>query len=685
MINQTEETAPGDPPWVLGIDFGTTYTCAAVRSDRHVRELRVDGRMRLPSSVFLDDDGRLLVGQIAESRAPLAPERFEPTPKRYLEAGAEGILLGDRYLAIQEVVGAVLHVVWQEALLQHEGRQPEEVRLTHPASWRQERRGLLREAAGEAGIPEPVLLPEPEAAAVFLARELGEQSLGQGALIAVFDLGGGTFDTAVMRRTGNRFRMIGEAGGEDQIGGELFDHHLYDELGSTGLDPQEWERLQSSEELAWSRANFEFRRQVREAKEAVSRSAAQPLLVPAPVARELQVTRDELERLIRPDVERTLDITETTLKRAGVAPSQLSGIYLVGGSSRIPLVQHMVRERFGRADFKGDPKAVVAQGAVAFDSALAGEPRIPATEGGRKRPWWVIPAFATALALAVALFVILVLGGTEHVAGQVLDSRGRPLKNLRIDITNSGSCRPRGSAETTCRVYHATTDDEGRFEIAAKKDPEDGEQTQPTHYQATALFEWEGAPNGVWRYELVADPDNDKHADNLRFQAKMSGPAEGVDPGSTYAGEEDGVVNPYYGGEVRVLIEAAPDSLYPPPDSLVGVYGEDAVVTLHLTPQGPLVDGTKAPDFPSQEVRVGDLFPSGDVSIWDVPLGTWLVTGEVTLWDGSTEPIAFQDDSGEIFADALIVFGPERVAGLSLVPDPEVLAAEGIVPTGTVP
>jgi molecular chaperone DnaK (HSP70) len=660
MIKETTGTTPAEAPWVLGIDFGTTYTCAAVMEGGQVRELRIDGRTRLPSAVFLDDDGRLLVGHIAESRAPLAPDRFEPTPKRYLEAGAEGILLGERYLTLREVVGAVLHVVWQEALLQHEGRRPEEVRLTHPASWQQERRGLLREAAAKAGISEPVLLPEPEAAAVFLARELGEQSLGQGALIAVFDLGGGTFDTAVMRRTGNRFRMIGEAGGEDQIGGELFDHHLYEQLGSVGLDEDEWERLKQSEDVAWSRANFEFRRQVREAKEAVSRSASQPLLVPAPVSRELQVTREGLERVIRADVERTMDITDTTLKRAGVAPTQLSAIYLVGGSSRIPLVQQMVRERFGRADFKGDPKAVVAQGAVAFDSALIGAPRVAATDSGRRRPWWAIPAVGTVVALVIALAVILLNGGTEHVAGQVVDSRGEPLANLPILIRTTGS--------HSNREYRTTTDDEGRFEIAAKKDPEDSKQTQPTRYLAIALFKWEGAQNGVWRFDLAPDPDNDEHADQLRFQAKVSGPAEDADP-----------VLPYYGGEVHIHDELASTSLYPPANSVVGRYGEDAVVTVYFTPDGRLVDGTEASAF-SVETRSGDFWLDG-APIQDVPCGKWFVSAEVTLSDGTAEPLAFQDLDGELYADAVVLFGtsPPR-ADLTIVPDPGVLAAQGIPP-----
>ena len=73
---------PTGGPWLLGIDFGTTYTCAAVREGDHIRELQVDGYTQMPSAVFLDADGELLVGRAAESRGALAPESFEATPKR---------------------------------------------------------------------------------------------------------------------------------------------------------------------------------------------------------------------------------------------------------------------------------------------------------------------------------------------------------------------------------------------------------------------------------------------------------------------------------------------------------------------------------------------------------------------------------------------------------------------------
>jgi Hsp70 protein len=465
----------------------------------------------------------------------------------------------------------------------------------------------------------------------------------------VFDLGGGTFDVCVVRRTGNRFRVVGEPDGSE-FGGEDVDARLWEHLGTTALDPEQWEDLRTADDVEWRRANFEFRRHVRDAKEAVSKSATQPVLVPAPVSRELHVTRDGLEELIRDDIEETLAITKTTLARAGVTPEQLAAVYLVGGSSRIPLVLHMVRERLGRADFKGDPKAVVALGAVAFDSTLVGEaPRRQEREPAKKRPPWLVPAIGAAIALAVALFVIM-LKGTTHVGGVVVDSQGKPLKHQRIEI----SVRGQGTA-----WYRTKTDDHGRFRIAAKKDPKDSKSPQPTAYNATAIFPWKG---GVWRFDLVGDPDNVEHQDHMRFQAKVSG--RNPDMGDSY------------GGAVHVSDSLASTSLSPPANSLTGMYGGDAVLTLHFEPQGRLVDGTQAKPFDAQ-VRLGDAFMGG-TGVPDVPLGSWRVTAEINGPDGSDQVFFGDGTTDDASPEGLVEFGPDQPTGwLSVLPDPQLVAAPG--------
>ena len=113
-------------------------------------------------------------------------------------------------------------------------------------------------------MDEVTLVKEPEAAAISLARQDTGASLGQGARTLVFDIGGGTFDVTVLDRTGNRFKVEGPSGGDDNLGGVVFEDYLYAELGSSGLAPDEWEQLRHSPAVEWSRANHEFRRRVRD-------------------------------------------------------------------------------------------------------------------------------------------------------------------------------------------------------------------------------------------------------------------------------------------------------------------------------------------------------------------------------------------------------------------------------------
>lgn len=124
----------------------------------------------------------------------------------------------------------------------------------------------------------------------------------------MYDLGGGTFDAAVLQRVGADFALVGEPGGDPLIGGEAFDDKIYRRLGETGLPSDVWGTLQSSDDPEWLRANWQFRDAVREAKEAVSQDSVCPVYIPPPVGRELQLTRDEVEQLVREDITTTIEI-----------------------------------------------------------------------------------------------------------------------------------------------------------------------------------------------------------------------------------------------------------------------------------------------------------------------------------------------------------------------------------------
>jgi molecular chaperone DnaK len=356
--------------WQLGIDFGTSYTVAAISTDSAttVLEIESNGQTRMPSSVFVTEDGEILVGSAAQHQAVFAPERYEATPKRCLTEGE--IFLGDDLVPVVNLIAGVLRRVYVEACRQRGETLPAAVRLTHPAEWGQGRLDLLLEAAQRAGLPEVVLVPEPVAAAVWIAGTATEV----GELVAVYDFGGGTFDAAVLRRVGTAFEVAGPPAGRDPLGGEDIDRHIIEHIGRivSEQSPEEWRLLLDPPDVNWRRRAAAFRMEVQRAKETLSEVNACQLWLPG-LERELQLTRGELEGLISADLDLCTDTLLTALDDAGVTPEQLHGLYLVGGSSRIPLVAQTLWRRLGvRPSVQDSPKSVVALGAARWSTAAPG-------------------------------------------------------------------------------------------------------------------------------------------------------------------------------------------------------------------------------------------------------------------------------------------------------------------------
>lgn len=351
-------------PSCLAIDFGATATAAAISGQGGEQLIEIDGAPRMPSIICwkLPTDGgagRLLLGEAAENEAALAPHRVERCPKRKL--GQEFMLLGEARIRVTDAVAQIFLQVIAEASALEGGRAPAQLRLTHPAQWGQRKLAKLQEAASIAGFAAAELLPEPVGAAVYFAGE----ALRAGQHVAVYDLGGGTFDTAVLLRTASGFDVVGRPGGRDDLGGEDFDDRLYQFLAGQ-LDPDERRTLTSPDaDLRWQRAHYDFRKEVRRAKERLSKYVDATVRSPIPGAPDLRVSRAEFESLIREDVVGTLDELERTIELSGQSAETLAAIYLAGGSSRIPLVANLIERRFGRAPaVLGDPKAAIALGAV---------------------------------------------------------------------------------------------------------------------------------------------------------------------------------------------------------------------------------------------------------------------------------------------------------------------------------
>ncbi len=347
---------------VLGIDFGTSNTVSMLRMpDGRLRPLLFDGAPLMPTAVYLTPEGQMLVGRDAERHARVDPSRFEPNPKRRIDDGV--VLLGGAELPVPRVFAAVMEQVATEARRQL-GGTPEQVRLTHPAQWGEQRRRLLSEAARQAGLGNPQLIAEPVAAASYFTAIL-RAAVPVGRALAIYDLGGGTFDATVVRRTPAGFQVLSEEGLAD-VGGLDFDHAIVEFLGRSysTSHPDQWAALVNPSDGNARRHRRMLYEDVRAAKEMLSRVSSADIHLPV-LEVDAHVTREELESLIRPYLERTVTCLARTIAGAGLAPKDLVGIFLVGGSSRIPLAAHLIHtELLVAPTTLEQPETVVVEGAL---------------------------------------------------------------------------------------------------------------------------------------------------------------------------------------------------------------------------------------------------------------------------------------------------------------------------------
>ncbi|WP_344652911.1 Hsp70 family protein, partial [Cryptosporangium japonicum] len=360
----------------LGVDFGTSNTVAVLaRPDGRVNPLLVDGQPQLPSAVCATPAKELLVGRAALHTARLHPDGFEPNPKRRIDDGV--VLLGAGEYEVVALFAAVLRRVADETRRVTGAPAPDEIRITHPAVWGGARRDLLRRACAAAGWPAPAvgLVPEPVAAAAAFAEVHGAR-LPVGGNALVYDLGGGTFDATVLRRTASGYDVRATDGLVD-AGGLDIDHAILTHVGAVVAkrNPDAWRALTSPDTAAERRARWLFQDDVRGAKELLSSAAS--TLIPVPlIDDEIPLTRNELDALTRPLLERTIVSVQGVLREAGLTPGDLSALFLVGGSTRIPLVATLLHRTLGVAPtVLEQPELIVAEGALrvrAFDAAPAG-------------------------------------------------------------------------------------------------------------------------------------------------------------------------------------------------------------------------------------------------------------------------------------------------------------------------
>jgi len=449
----------------LAVDFGTSNTVAALRTAPREppRLLSVDGWPVLPSAVWLAPDGTLVVGRDALRQARLDPARFEPNPKRRIDEVE--VLLGDTVMAVVDLVAAVLRRVLEEAHRQL-GGAPDRVVLTHPAGWGAIRCSTLAAAARRAGAAGVVqLMPEPVAAAAHFAALPGHE-LAVSRTLAVFDLGGGTTDTAVVTRTADGWQVLAEAGIAD-LGGRDLDQLLLEHVGrqvDTGRADlrAHWQILLRPADPASRRAARALADDVRAAKEALSRYQQADVPLPPPLP-DVHVTRAELEQLARPRLERAAALLASTIAVAGLRPADLAGVYLVGGASRMPLVAQVLSSRLGVLPVAVEsPESSVVLGALtapppreATDPRTVAEvlpPHRPPGPAARPpaptAPVPTAPGRRRALVAAIAVLATILLGGAAAIAATTLRGGDKPTGAPTTTTADSASTSSRPATTT---------------------------------------------------------------------------------------------------------------------------------------------------------------------------------------------------------------------------------------------
>ena len=377
---------------VIGIDLGTTNSCVAVMDGGEPQVVpNAEGSRTTPSMVAFTDRGEKLVGHVAKRQAVTNPSRTVFAAKRLIgrrqdteevrrfsqispfgiEASPKGdawIRVGDR-LCSPEEISAVVLAKMRETAADFVGGDVVDAVITVPAYFDDAQRQATKDAGKIAGLNVLRIINEPTAAA--LAYGLGEANA---KTIAVFDLGGGTFDVSVLE-IGDGVFEVKSTNGDTFLGGEDFDQRIADFLiqqfqRESGIDLH-------GDKMALQRLKEAAERAKHELSSALATDVNLPFIAAdasGPKHLKVSLTRERLEALVADLIDRLVEPCETALADAGLDKSGIDEVILVGGMTRMPRIQEKVAEIFGKKPQKGvNPDEVVAIGAAIQGGVLKGE------------------------------------------------------------------------------------------------------------------------------------------------------------------------------------------------------------------------------------------------------------------------------------------------------------------------
>ena len=380
---------------VIGIDLGTTNSCVAVMEGNQAKVIEnSEGARTTPSVVAYTDE--ILVGQSAKRQSVTNPEntlyaikrligrRFEDdvvskdkdmVPFKIIKAdnGDAWVEAGGKGLAPQQVSAEILRTLKKRAE-EYLGQEVKEAVITVPAYFNDSQRQATKDAGKIAGLDVKRIINEPTAAA--LAFGLDQKTSDQ--KIAVYDLGGGTFDISIIELAeveGEKQFEVLSTNGDTFLGGEDFDiaiiDYLVDEFKKDQgvdlkADPAALQRLKEAAEKAKIELSSNQQTEINLPYVTADSSGPKHLLY--------KITRAKFESLVSELVERSIKPVEIAMKDAGLTPSDISDVILVGGQTRMPLVQEKVKEFFGKEPRQDiNPDEAVAMGAAVQGAVLAGD------------------------------------------------------------------------------------------------------------------------------------------------------------------------------------------------------------------------------------------------------------------------------------------------------------------------
>ena len=372
-----ESAAPHEHRLAVGIDLGTTNTLVAtVRSGMSVVLNDLKGRPLLPSVVSYAADGTVAVGYGAEAKQSVDPKNTIVSVKRFMGRGrrdiahietlpydfldAEGMVKLKTAAGIKspvEISAEILKTVRNRAEASLGGELTGAV-ITVPAYFDDAQRQATKVAARLAGINVLRLLNEPTAAAIAYGLDNSAEGI-----YAVFDLGGGTFDISILRLSKGVFEVMA-TGGDSALGGDDFDHRVFcwiiEQAQLAPLSLQDARLLQM---------------RAREAKEQLSQHGQAPITVKLGSGEyvDLVLTTEVFTEITRTLVQKAITPTKKALRDAGLTVADVRGVVMVGGSTRMPQIQHAVADLFKQEPLNNlDPEKVVALGAATQANLLAG-------------------------------------------------------------------------------------------------------------------------------------------------------------------------------------------------------------------------------------------------------------------------------------------------------------------------